>query len=102
MAERSFDLVLANVVMPVKDGFEVMKELRRSHPDVKFFAIVDGNLLSQENYIKIAWAVLRRRKFFTFINLFGISFTLAMLMVAVECWTMCSVPHIRKRRLIAF
>lgn len=34
-----------------------------------------------KNYFKIAIAVLRRRKFFTFITLFGISFTLAILMV---------------------
>ena len=33
------------------------------------------------NYFKIALAVLRRRKFFTFISLFGISFTLSILMV---------------------
>jgi putative ABC transport system permease protein len=35
-----------------------------------------------KNYFKIALAVLRRRKFFTFISLFGISFTLTILMVA--------------------
>jgi putative ABC transport system permease protein len=35
-----------------------------------------------KNYFKIAVAVLRRRKFFTFISLFGISFTLTILMVA--------------------
>jgi putative ABC transport system permease protein len=34
-----------------------------------------------KNYLKIAIAVLRRRKFFTFISLFGISFTLSILMV---------------------
>src|SRR5471030_1402749 len=34
-----------------------------------------------KNYLKIAIAVLRRRKFFTFISLFGISFTLTILMV---------------------
>jgi putative ABC transport system permease protein len=33
------------------------------------------------NYFKIALAVLRRRKFFTFISLFGISFTLSILIV---------------------
>ncbi len=33
------------------------------------------------NYIKLAWRVLARRKFFTFITLFGISFTLGILMV---------------------
>ena len=35
-----------------------------------------------KNYFKIAIAVLKRRKFFTFISLFGISFTLTILMVA--------------------
>ena len=33
-----------------------------------------------KNYLKIAIAVLLRRKFFTFISLFGISFTLTILM----------------------
>jgi putative ABC transport system permease protein len=35
-----------------------------------------------KNYLKIALKVLLRRKFFTFISLFGISFTLIVLMVA--------------------
>jgi putative ABC transport system permease protein len=35
-----------------------------------------------KNYFKIAIAVLKRRKFFTFISLFGISFTLTILMLA--------------------
>jgi putative ABC transport system permease protein len=34
-----------------------------------------------KNYFKIAIAVLKRRKFFTFISLFGISFTLTILIV---------------------
>jgi len=34
-----------------------------------------------KNYLKIAIAVLKRRKFFTFISLFGISFTLTILLV---------------------
>lgn len=34
------------------------------------------------NYVKLALKVLRRRKFFTFISLFGISLTLVVLMVA--------------------
>jgi len=35
-----------------------------------------------KNYIKIAFKVLRRRKFFTFISLFAISLTLVVVMVA--------------------
>ena len=33
------------------------------------------------NYLKLAWKVLLRRKFFTFVSLFGISFTLTVVMV---------------------
>ena len=36
------------------------------------------------NYILTAWKVFLRRKFFTFINLFGISLTLAVIMVATS------------------
>ncbi len=35
-----------------------------------------------KNYLKTAWVVFMRRKFFTFVNLFGITFTLAILMIA--------------------
>ncbi|HYD91770.1 MAG TPA: hypothetical protein VEA37_09825, partial [Flavobacterium sp.] len=34
-----------------------------------------------KNYFKIAIAVLKRRKFFTFISLFGISITLTILII---------------------
>lgn len=34
-----------------------------------------------QNYFKIAWKVLGRNKFFTFVSLFGISFTLAVLII---------------------
>lgn len=36
------------------------------------------------NYLKLAWRILGRRKFFTFISLFGISFTLGILMVVLS------------------
>jgi len=36
------------------------------------------------NYIKLAWRILGKKKFFTFISLFGISFTLGILMVALS------------------
>jgi putative ABC transport system permease protein len=36
------------------------------------------------NYLKIAWKVMLRRKFFTFVSLFGIAFTMIVVMVAVS------------------
>ncbi|MER2999366.1 ABC transporter permease [Pontibacter populi] len=46
-----------------------------------------------KNYLKIAWKVLQRRKFFTFISLFGISFTLMVLMVATSFADYILGPH---------
>ena len=45
------------------------------------------------NYLKIAWKVLLRRKFFTFISLFGISFTLVVLMVTTAVLDHLFAPH---------
>lgn len=45
------------------------------------------------NYLKVAWKVLLRRKFFTFISLFGIAFTLLVLMVATAVLDHVFAPH---------
>lgn len=45
------------------------------------------------NYLKIALKVLRRRKFFTFISLFGITLTLAVLVVAAAILDNAFMPQ---------
>jgi putative ABC transport system permease protein len=52
-----------------------------------------------KNYLKIAWKVLLRRKFFTFISLFGISFTLMVLMVATALYDHAFGPQMPERDL---
>jgi putative ABC transport system permease protein len=51
------------------------------------------------SYLKIAFAVLRRRKFFTFISLFGISLTLVVLMVAAALVDHVFAAHPPESRL---
>lgn len=46
-----------------------------------------------KNYLKIAWKVLLRRKFFTFISLFAIGFTLAVLLTAATLLDHFFGPH---------
>ncbi len=46
-----------------------------------------------KNYLKIALKVLLRRKFFTFISLFGISFTLLVLMVVTALFDHSFAPR---------
>lgn len=51
------------------------------------------------SYLKIAWKVLLRRKFFTFISLFGISFTLMILLVVVAVVDHVVGPHAPEKRM---
>ena len=54
-----------------------------------------------KNYFKIAIAVLKRRKFFTFISLFGISFTLTILIILtafVDNVTGANYPEVNRDR----
>lgn len=51
------------------------------------------------SYLKLAWKVLLRRKFFTFISLFGISFTLMILLVVVAFFDHVSGPQQPEKRL---
>jgi putative ABC transport system permease protein len=51
------------------------------------------------SYLKIAWKVLLRRKFFTFISLFGISFTLMILMVVYAFYDFTVGPQMPEKRV---
>jgi len=51
------------------------------------------------SYLKIAWKVLLRRKFFTFISLFGISFTLMILLVVYAFYDHTVGPHTPEKKV---
>lgn len=44
MQESPCDLVITDVYMPGKDGFETVMELRERYPEVKVIAISGGNI----------------------------------------------------------
>ena len=51
------------------------------------------------SYLKIAWKVLLRRKVFTAISLFGISFTLMILLVVAALYDHTVGPHTPEKRV---
>jgi len=51
------------------------------------------------SYLKLAWKVLLRRKFFTFASLFGVAFTLLVLTVATALLDHVFAPHAPETRM---
>lgn len=48
------DLVITDLVMPEKEGIEVITELKKDHPEVKIIAVSGGGRADPEAYLKIA------------------------------------------------
>lgn len=49
-----FDLVITDIVMPGKEGIELIMDLKEIDPDVKIIAISGGGRIDPEDYLK--WA----------------------------------------------
>lgn len=48
------DLVITDMVMPVKDGLQTILELRKEAPELPFIAISGGGTISKERYLTVA------------------------------------------------
>ena len=48
------DLVITDMVMPVKDGLQTILDLRKEAPDLPFIAISGGGTISKERYLTVA------------------------------------------------
>jgi len=54
LKETHFDVVITDMLMPDKDGLEVMADLRRHHPEVRIIASSGGGRVSSDSYLHIA------------------------------------------------
>jgi YesN/AraC family two-component response regulator len=48
------DLVITDIVMPEKEGLEVVKEMRKMVPSVKIIAISGGGRVNPTDYLRMA------------------------------------------------
>jgi DNA-binding response OmpR family regulator len=53
-ARETFDLVITDIIMPDKDGIEVIVALRKNMPALKVIAISGGGRLNAKDYLSIA------------------------------------------------
>lgn len=48
------DLIITDMVMPVKDGLKMIMELEKEFPDVPIIAISGGGVIEPERYLALA------------------------------------------------
>jgi CheY-like chemotaxis protein len=48
------DLIITDLIMPDKDGLEVIIELRRDFPDIKIIAVSAGGRIGPSTYLDMA------------------------------------------------
>jgi CheY-like chemotaxis protein len=53
-AKTPADLVLTDLVMPGKEGLETIRELRKSHPNLKIMAMSGGSRTKASDNLKMA------------------------------------------------
>lgn len=54
LQKRIPDVVILDIIMPEKEGFETIVELRRNYPELKIIAISGGGAIGANNYLKLA------------------------------------------------
>jgi CheY-like chemotaxis protein len=55
--ESPTDLVITDLIMPVKEGIETIHDLRQEFPHVKIIAVSGGGRIGPESYLKMAKGV---------------------------------------------
>ncbi len=54
VGKYSFDLVITDMIMPVKDGLKFIMELIRDYPETSILAISGGGAIKAERYLTMA------------------------------------------------
>lgn len=54
ITRNDYDLVITDMIMPVKDGLKLIMEMVREYPDLPILAISGGGAIKAERYLTMA------------------------------------------------
>lgn len=63
-SEEKIDLIITDIIMPEKDGIEMILELRNDYPHLKIIAISGGGRLGPDGYLEMAQKLGAHKTFF--------------------------------------
>ena len=61
--EEAVDLIITDLVMPEKEGMEMIIELKKEFPEIKVIAISGGGRVAPEEYLRISRVLGAMRTF---------------------------------------
>jgi CheY-like chemotaxis protein len=56
LTEKPVEVLITDLIMPEKDGVQLISELRKSQPQVRVVAMTGGGHISSDQYLKLARA----------------------------------------------
>jgi DNA-binding NtrC family response regulator len=54
LSNEPFDLVITDILMPQRDGLEVITEAKKNYPNMQIIAISGGGYISADAYLRMA------------------------------------------------
>ena len=54
ITRHAYDLIITDMIMPIKDGLKLIMELIRDYPDQRILAISGGGAIKAERYLTMA------------------------------------------------